>query len=52
MEVFLISTSGVGIRTKVRTISRQQRDATGVKVIDVGNGALAAFTIVQELDED
>ena len=52
MEVFLISTSGVGIRTKVKTISRQQRDATGVKVIDVGDGALAAFTIVQELDED
>ena len=52
MEVFLISTAGVGIRTKVKTISRQQRDATGVKVIDVGDGALAAFTIVQELDED
>ena len=52
MEVFLISSSGVGIRTKVRSISRQRRDATGVKVIDVGGGSLAAFTIVQELDED
>ncbi len=52
MEVFLISTSGVGIRTKVKAISRQRRDATGVKVIDVGEGALAAFTIVQELDEE
>ncbi len=52
MEVFLISSSGVGIRTKVSSISRQQRDATGVKVIDVGDGSLAAFAIVQELDED
>ncbi len=52
MEVFLISSSGVGIRTKVKSISRQRRDATGVKVIDVGGGSLAAFTIVQELDED
>jgi DNA gyrase subunit A len=52
MEVFLISTSGVGIRTKVNSISRQQRDATGVKVIDVGGGALAAFAIVQELEDE
>ena len=52
MEVFLISSSGVGIRTKVSSISRQQRDATGVKVIDVGDGSLAAFAIVQELEED
>ncbi|MBT8207670.1 MAG: DNA gyrase subunit A, partial [Acidimicrobiia bacterium] len=52
MEIFLISTSGVGIRTKTKAISRQRRDATGVKVIDVGDGALAAFTIVQELEEE
>ncbi len=45
-EVFLISSSGIGIRTKVGSISRQQRDATGVRVMDVGDGALAAFTIV------
>ena len=50
-EVFLISASGVGIRTKVKSISRQRRDATGVKVISVGGGDLAAFTIVQELDD-
>ena len=51
MEVFLISASGVGIRTRVKAISRQRRDATGVKVISVGGGDLAAFTIVQELDD-
>ena len=51
-EVFVISSSGVGIRTKVKSISRQQRDATGVKVIDVGDGSLSAFAIVQELDDE
>jgi len=50
-EIFLISSSGTGIRMTVKGISRQQRDATGVKVIDVGKGELAAFTIVQELEE-
>lgn len=51
MEVFLISSSGIGIRTKVASISRQQRDATGVKVIDVGSGELSAFAIVVGEDE-
>ena len=50
-EVFLISSSGVGIRTPVGKISRQQRDATGVKIMDVGKGSLTAFTIVQGEDE-
>ena len=50
-EVFLISSTGVGIRTPVSKISRQQRDATGVKVIDVASGALTAFTIVDQ-EED
>ncbi len=51
-EVFLISTTGIGIRTRVGSISRQRRDATGVKVIDVGKGGLAAFAIVQDEVED
>ncbi len=51
MEVFLISSSGIGIRTKVSPISRQQRDATGVKVMDVGSGELAAFALVLGEDE-
>ena len=50
-DVFLISTTGVGIRTPVKPISRQHRDATGVRVIDVGSGELAAFTIVDAEDE-
>ncbi len=49
-EVFLISSSGVGIRTPVNKISKQQRGATGVKLMDVGDGSLAAFTIVQGED--
>ncbi|HVR31513.1 MAG TPA: DNA gyrase subunit A [Acidimicrobiia bacterium] len=49
-EVFLISTKGTGIRTAAKKVSRQQRLATGVKVIDVGDGQLATFTIVQEVE--
>ncbi len=52
-EVFLVSSVGVGIRTPVRKISRQGRDATGVKVIDVGNGnELSAAVVVAEVNGD
>jgi DNA gyrase subunit A len=52
-EVFLVSTAGVGIRTAVKSISRQGRDATGVKVIDVGAGnELAAATLVDDPNGD
>ncbi len=51
-EIFLISSKGTGIRTAVKSISRQQRVATGVKVIDVGDGHLATFTIVQEVEDE
>ena len=37
-QVFLISSAGVGTRQAVGKISRQKRDSTGVKVIDVGDG--------------
>jgi DNA gyrase subunit A len=37
-EVFLISTAGVGTRVAVSKISKQKRDSTGVKVINVGEG--------------
>ncbi|MGH8912011.1 MAG: DNA gyrase subunit A, partial [Acidimicrobiia bacterium] len=33
-EVFLISSTGIGIRTPADKISRQQRDSTGVRVMD------------------
>lgn len=51
-EVFLISSTGIGIRTKVSTISRQSRGATGVKVMDVSGGELSAFTIVHAEQEE
>jgi DNA gyrase subunit A len=51
-EVFLISSSGIGIRTAVDSISRQQRDSTGVRVMGIGaDDQLAAFTLVPP-DED
>ena len=51
-DAFLMSSAGVGIRTLVGKISRQRRDSTGVKVIDVGEGnELSAFEIVHD-DED
>ena len=37
-EVFLISSDGVVIRMAVRTISRQGRPATGVRVMQLGEG--------------
>ena len=37
-EVFLISSNGVVIRMAVRTISRQGRPATGVRVMQLGDG--------------
>ena len=51
-DVFLVSSAGVGIRTPVAKISRQKRDSTGVRVIDVGEGnELSAFTIVSDEEE-
>ncbi|MGH3650893.1 MAG: DNA gyrase subunit A [Acidimicrobiia bacterium] len=51
-EVFLISSAGVGTRQAVGKISRQKRDSTGVKVIDVGEGneLSAAAKISEELE--
>jgi DNA gyrase subunit A len=52
-EVFLISSTGIGIRTPADKISRQRRDSTGVKVMDVGSGAqLAAFTVVPPEEDE
>ena len=48
-DVFLVSSAGVGIRIPVAKISRQKRDSTGVKVIDVGEGnELSAFTVLSD----
>jgi DNA gyrase subunit A len=53
-QVFLISTAGVGTRQAVSKISRQKRDSTGVKVIDVGEGneLSAAAKISEEIAEE
>ncbi len=46
-EILLISTSGVVIRTAVREIASQGRDATGVRVMNLGEGdAVAAVAPV------
>jgi DNA gyrase subunit A len=38
-EVFVISSDGVVIRTEAGSVSRQKRDATGVKVMNLPKGA-------------
>jgi DNA gyrase subunit A len=49
-DVFLVSTAGVGTRQAVSKISRQKRDSTGVKVIDVGAGnQLSAAAKISEI---
>ncbi len=45
-QVFLISSNGIAIRTGVDSISRQKRDSTGVKVMNVGDGSLATYTVI------
>ena len=53
-EVFLISSAGVGTRMAVSKISKQKRDSTGVKVINVGDGnrLSAAAKISEEIIEE
>ena len=51
-QVFLISTTGIAIRTAVDSVSRQKRDSTGVKVINVGAGTMAAFTVIANGGEE
>jgi DNA gyrase subunit A len=51
-EVILISSGGVTIRTEVRTISSQGRDATGVRVMNLDDGqTLAAAALVLTADD-
>ena len=53
-EIFLISDDGVVIRMAAKTISRQGRPATGVRVMTVAEGARvsAVAPVVNEPDED
>jgi DNA gyrase subunit A len=48
-EIFVISSEGVVIRQSADKISRQKRDATGVKVMDLPKDAsIAAFDLVPQ----
>ncbi len=52
-EIFVTSTDGIVIKMTTDTISRQKRDATGVKVMDVGSdAAISSFTLVPTEDEE
>jgi DNA gyrase subunit A len=52
-EILLISSAGVTIRTPVRNISSQGRDATGVKVMNLDTGqTVAAVAPVLSQDEE
>ncbi len=52
-QVFLISSDGIANRQAVAKISRQKRDSTGVKVIDLKEGSsLSAFAVVHPDDDE
>ncbi len=52
-EVLLVSSGGVLIRTPVREVSSQGRDATGVRVMNLDEGhSVAAVALVPNEDED
>ncbi|MCH7668847.1 MAG: DNA gyrase subunit A [Acidobacteria bacterium] len=52
-EIFITSSDGIVIRQSVDAISRQRRDSTGVKVMDLAEGAeLTAVALVPRDDED
>jgi DNA gyrase subunit A len=50
-EILLVSTSGVVIRTAVREIASQGRDATGVRVMNLDDGqSVAAVALVSDAE--
>jgi len=52
-EIFLISSGGVTIRTEVRQISSQGRDATGVRVMQLDSDqTVASVAPILALDEE
>ncbi|MHB8680623.1 MAG: DNA gyrase C-terminal beta-propeller domain-containing protein, partial [Acidimicrobiales bacterium] len=51
-EILLVSTGGVVIRTAVREIAAQGRDATGVRMMSLDEGhSVAAVAVVSEQEE-
>ena len=52
-EVFMISSDGIVIRQEVSEISRQRRESTGVKVVNLdGDTNLSAVALVPQNEED
>lgn len=52
-EVFMISSDGIVIRQGVNEISRQRRESTGVKVVNLdGDADLSAVALVPKSEED
>lgn len=52
-EIFMVSSGGVMIRTAVRDISSQGRDATGVRVMNLDEGqTVASVAPIFAMDED
>ncbi len=52
-EIFVTSTDGIVIKVATDTISRQKRDATGVKVMGVGKGtSVSSFALVPTEDDE
>ena len=52
-QIFVTSSDGIVIRMNVKTISRQKRDASGVRVMNLADGtALTAFTRVPKDEEE
>ncbi|MDH3462719.1 MAG: DNA gyrase subunit A [Acidimicrobiia bacterium] len=51
-EVYLISSAGIANKQAVGKISRQKRDSTGVKVINMADDqSLSAFAVVHDIEE-
>ena len=51
-ELLLASSGGVLIRTTVREVSSQGRDATGVRVMNLDDGHSVATAAVVPADDD
>jgi len=52
-QVFMISSDGIVIRQGVSDISRQRRESTGVKVVNLdGDASLSAVALVPQNEED
>jgi DNA gyrase subunit A len=51
-EILLVSTSGVVIRTPVREIAAQGRDATGVRLMSLDDGQNVAAAAAVSVEDD